>query len=350
MSDKSGKPVDPDPDATVTFQRSDLKKPDDDATVMMPSRKALEKPVDDDATVMLSAKSLQEPPKEVDADATVTLRASDLRRNEEAAAETAAAIASPATPPAAFRTDNDPEVTAAGVQPPSLGVTTEPSRLPMIGGAIVVVAVILYFVFSGNKAPAPAAPQAQAPASVPAASAPPAAASPAAPPAAPAAQAPAPTPAAPPAASKPASSSPASSKLADVLAADIKRGAIAVTEQGGVSTITLQSTHQFASGGVDPEASVRPLLLGLAAALDKVPGAIVVTGHADAKPSSHPKFPTNEALSAARGASAARLMAGKLKDPKRISSEGASDKQQLAPSDTPENRAKNRRLVITVKP
>src|SRR6185503_13933477 len=57
MSDKRDKPADPDPDATVTFTKG-IKPPehDDDATVMMPSKKALEKPADDDATVMMPSR------------------------------------------------------------------------------------------------------------------------------------------------------------------------------------------------------------------------------------------------------------------------------------------------------
>ena len=131
---------------------------------------------------------------------------------------------------------------------------------------------------------------------------------------------------------------------------EIKRGAIAVSEDGAGTAIAIRMTHQFASGGVDPEANLRPLLQSIAVALDKVPGAIVVTGHADAKPSSNPKFPSNQALSEARAQSAAKVMAAKLSDPKRITSEGASDSKPLAPSDTNENRAKNRRVVIVVNP
>ena len=134
------------------------------------------------------------------------------------------------------------------------------------------------------------------------------------------------------------------------LAAQIKSGLVAVSEEGGGTTITIRSSQQFASGGVDPEAKLRPVLQGIAAALDKVPGAIVVIGHADAKPSNNPKFPSNQELSAARAQSAAKLMAAKLGDPKRITSEGASDTKPLAPSDTAEDRAKNRRVVIVVKP
>lgn len=138
--------------------------------------------------------------------------------------------------------------------------------------------------------------------------------------------------------------------MKDQLAAFTKRGQVAVAEEGGGTTITIAGTHQFASGGVDPEPALRALLAGIGAALDKVPGTIVVTGHADAKPSSNPKFPSNQELSAARAQSAAKVMAAKLGDPKRVTSEGAADSKPLAPSDTAENRAKNRRVVIVVRP
>jgi flagellar motor protein MotB len=348
MSENRDKPADPDPDATITgFRGLPAEKPDDDATVMM-NRDALKEP-DADATVMMTRDALKEP----DEDATVMMPPGGFKPGAEAAA----------TPPAAFRTAGDPDATATGAKAPPMSVTQEPSRMPMIAGGIVVVLVILYFVMTGSKTPVPEAsktePVASAPA--PAATAPaPAATAPVPAATAPAAAAPEPAPAATasaapaavaPSAPAAAPSAPAGqSTVKAQLAAQIKSGLIEVADDGGGATITIRNSQQFASGGVDPEAKVRPLLLSIAAALDTIPGAIVVTGHADAKPSSNPKFPSNQALSEARAQSAAKLMAGKLKDPKRISSEGASDSKPLAPSDTAENRAKNRRVVIVVKP
>ena len=123
-----------------------------------------------------------------------------------------------------------------------------------------------------------------------------------------------------------------------------------MSEQAGGATITLPATNQFASGGVDPDAKMRPLLVSIAAALNKTTGSIVVIGHADATPSSNPKFPSNQALSEARAGSVAKVLMAGLSNPKRLSSEGASDSQPVAPSDTAENRAKNRRVVIILKP
>ena len=348
MSENRDKPVDPDPDATIAGTRGPLAgKPDDDATVMM-NRDAIKEP-DADATVRMTRDALKEP----DPDATISIPPGGFKPGAEAAAETAAAMGT--VSPAAFRTAGDPEATASGAKIGASTAIQEPSRMPMIAGGIVVILVVLYFVTTGNKPPAPeaskTAPVASAPAPAPAPA--PAATAPA--PAAPAATAPAAVAPSAPAAEPPApAASPAApagqSKVKDRLAAQIKSGLIDVSEEGGGTAITIRSGQQFASGSVDPDAKLRALLLSIAVALDKVPGAIVVTGHADAKPSSNPKFPSNQELSAARAQSAANLMAARLKDPKRISSEGASDAKPLAPSDTAENRAKNRRVAIVVKP
>ena len=336
MSDKKDKPADFDPDATVMQSAprpAEAPGHDPDATVMMGSRKDLVAP-DEDATVMMRPGALGGG----DEDATVMMPAG-LGKGEP-----------PAEPPkrmpmAAFQRDEDPDATVIGAPPPepepapataasapvvvpvvpvapaperSTPVTADTSRMPLIAGGLVVVAVALYFVLGGGKPPPPAEQKPEAPAAA------------------------APAPAAPAAPSK-------TPGVKDLLAAQVKSGSIAIAEEGGVTTITLTSVNQFASGGVDIEAKLAGSVLAIAVALDKVPGSIVVTGYADAKPSSNAKFPSNQALSAARGESVARLMAGKLRDPQRVKGEGAGDSRQVAPSDTAENRAKNRRVVIVLR-
>jgi flagellar motor protein MotB len=354
MSDKNDKPADFDPDATVMQPRArpaDEPKHDPDATVMMGSRKDLVAP-DEDATVMIRPGAMGGG----DEDATVMMPAG-LGKGEPPGE------VQQRVPMAAFQRDDDPDATvigapaaerepdpvpvavaavavvqgatAAATAVPELStpVSADTSRMPLVAGGLVVVAVALYLVFGGGKPPPPAEPKAEV-AAIPAPASAPAAAATSAP-----AGVVAPTPAVP--------GTPA---VKDVLAAQLKSGAIAVAEEGGVTTIALTGTNQFASGSVDIEAKHIPAVLAIAAALDKVPGSIFVTGHADAKPSSNPKFPSNQELSAARGASVAKVIAGKLRDPKRVKGEGAGDSMQVAPSDTAENRAKNRRVVIVLRP
>jgi type VI secretion system protein ImpK len=121
-----------------------------------------------------------------------------------------------------------------------------------------------------------------------------------------------------------------------------------VAEEAGRTLITLRNEHQFAPGSVLPAPELRPLFQKIAAALDKTPGSIVVTGYADASPTQ--RYGSNRELSAARAQAVARMMTPKLGDPKRLTAEGKGDAEPLAPSDTDANRAKNRRVVIVLKP
>lgn len=388
MSDKRDKPTEPDPDATVSIQRSSLAVgPDPDATVAL-QRSSLMAQSDPDATVAMQRSSLL---PATDPDATVSLQRSSLtaRPEEDAAAimpvrpavvaaaadesvmmpaggsmdepVAAAVAAAPAAPSAAtgipsphLRGESDPETTFVPAQAAAAPVPG--SRMPWIAGAVVLVIAGIFFALNSGKEPAPTAPKvspgaAATPAQVstpavtpPAAGTPPAVTAPAAGTAPAAAMTP--TAAAPAAA---ATAPAAQSTLQQQLAAEIKRGQIVLAQDAGATSITLRNEHQFASGSVDPEAVLRPLILSIAAALDKVPGAIVVTGHADAAPSTNPRFTSNAALSSARAGTVAKLMATKLADPQRLRSEGAADASAIAPNDTADNRAKNRRVVIVLK-
>lgn len=352
MSDKRDKPAEPDPEATVTIQRGSLSEPqteqtpaaDEDATVTLRRESLTEPPPDEDATVMMKAIKAGDAPEPPAPDEDSTVMMSPLKA--EAVREEVAAMAPAPGARLAFP-DSDPESTLIGAPPappPAAPVPAAASKMPWnaIAGGVVVLLVILYFVFSGGgkeSAPSPgpqtaAAPAAPTPATAETAATAPAAEAPAAAPAAPA------TPAA----------APAAAAAKTLLAGAIKRGQVSVSEEGGATTITFRVAQQFASGDVEPEPGLHKVLLEVAAVLDKAPGAIVVTGHADATPSTNKQFPSNQELSAARAAAAAKVMATKLHDPKRIRSEGASDAHPVAPNDTAANRAKNRRVVVVLKP
>ena len=87
----------------------------------------------------------------------------------------------------------------------------------------------------------------------------------------------------------------------------------------------------------------------IAVALEGIPGAIVVTGHADASPAGT-RYASNAELSAARARAVARLMTPKLSAPGRLSVEGKGDAELIAPGGTPEDRARNRRVTISIRP
>ena len=135
-----------------------------------------------------------------------------------------------------------------------------------------------------------------------------------------------------------------------ILATALKGEPVAITDSAGRVTIVLRNDRQFAAGSTLPAAELRPLIRKVAAALDKAPGPILVTGHADASPTHSTRFASNAELSATRARSVAQLMAPKLGDPARLSVEGKADAEPLTAGDTEADRAKNRRVTITLTP
>jgi chemotaxis protein MotB len=96
-------------------------------------------------------------------------------------------------------------------------------------------------------------------------------------------------------------------------------------------------------------------------ALDKLAEAVKdgtdvirVEGHTDDTPISEKlkaKYPSNWELSAARAASVARYFETKHQiDPIRLESLGFSKYHPVAANDTDENKARNRRVEIVLKP
>jgi type VI secretion system protein ImpK len=124
---------------------------------------------------------------------------------------------------------------------------------------------------------------------------------------------------------------------------------VTLSEKAGLISLELHEGRQFAPGSTLPVPDVQALLRKVAGALDKLPGAIVVVGHADASPPGQ-RFASNAELSAARARAAARAMAPALADPKRLTSEGKGDAEPVAPNDSEASRAKNRRISIQFRP
>jgi type VI secretion system protein ImpK len=196
-------------------------------------------------------------------------------------------------------------------------------------------AAALLVVFIGYRAtlkPEPAA----------VASAPPMAAAPpppvAAAPAAPVAVAPAPEPVLT-----------AHQRLGKELAPLVQGGLVALAEKAGRTTIGIRNDRQFASGDIQPDPAVQAILEQVGAALDRVPGRVLVRGYADGVPVKPGQFQSNVELSAARAKAAVAVIGSKMREPQRVTSEGAGEADPVAPNDTEENRAKNRRIAIVLE-
>lgn len=239
------------------------------------------------------------------------------------------------------------------------GVSTPPPqplpgvRLPWdaLGGAVLAL-LVLFAGYEAVKAPVPVPAPVPVVVTVPAPVPPP---GPAKTEVAP--QASSSTPAQPLAEAKSAEAKPAEARpapavptLQQQLAAEVQRGLITLTEDAQGTRIAIRHDRQFGLSDVEPTAEVQAIIERIAAALDGVPGAILVTGHADSVlVIPRPRFyASNHALSVARAEAVARLMAAKLSQPQRLKSAGAAESEPLVANATEPDRAKNRRVDIHI--
>jgi chemotaxis protein MotB len=73
-----------------------------------------------------------------------------------------------------------------------------------------------------------------------------------------------------------------------------------------------------------------------------------VEGHTDDVPIKSAAFPSNWELSAARAIAVVRFLQDQGVDPAKLAAAGYGEYQPIAGNDTPEGRAQNRRIEITL--
>ncbi|MGB0128800.1 MAG: OmpA family protein, partial [Rhodocyclaceae bacterium] len=94
-----------------------------------------------------------------------------------------------------------------------------------------------------------------------------------------------------------------------------------------------------------------PLIQRIGDALNQFPGRVLVTGHTDNQPlalSRRVRFPTNWDLSQARAEAVSALLNGRLTETARIRAEGRGESEPKVANDSPQHRAKNRRVEVTL--
>ncbi|RAN80961.1 hypothetical protein B5P43_03875 [Bacillus sp. SRB_336] len=140
--------------------------------------------------------------------------------------------------------------------------------------------------------------------------------------------------------------------LKQLLAPEEQAGALTVDEKpDGSALVRLNAAAMFASGGTEVAAKQIPMLHAITAALNQVPGRVIVVGHTDDQPVHSLKFKDNYALSAERARSVLQILSDGIDNAGRLESSGAGSSQPIAtPANLPENRARNRRVEILYSP
>ena len=138
-------------------------------------------------------------------------------------------------------------------------------------------------------------------------------------------------------------------RLRPLLENEIARKLVSVEDFQDRSTVTILGDGLFESGSAQIQDQYYPVLAAVSQALDSVEGQIIVTGYTDNQPIQSLNFPSNWHLSQARADAVKEILLNYVKNGgTRIRSEGRGSTDPVAPNDTLENRAKNRRVEITL--
>lgn len=136
-------------------------------------------------------------------------------------------------------------------------------------------------------------------------------------------------------------------RLATFLAPEIKAGLVEVADFGDRSVIVIKGDGFFEPASATVADRVQPLLVRIAEALNSVPGKVLITGHTDNQPIRSARFPSNWHLSQERAQAVEAVLANTVQA-ERMKVEGQADAEPLASNSTPEGRARNRRVEITL--
>jgi type VI secretion system protein ImpK len=141
-------------------------------------------------------------------------------------------------------------------------------------------------------------------------------------------------------------------RFAKFLEPEIKAGLVTVNDLADRSVVTLRGDGLFDPGQTVVKPQYVNVLGRIAEALNEVPGQVLVTGFTDNQPIRTVRFPSNWHLSQERADVVKnmldRRLTGKYATPNRVRAEGRAESEPVAPNDTPENRARNRRVEVTL--
>ncbi|BBB30815.1 flagellar motor protein MotB [Neptunomonas japonica] len=142
-----------------------------------------------------------------------------------------------------------------------------------------------------------------------------------------------------------------SNSLRDVFASMGVTDAVDVGEpRDGKIRIRVKGSVLFKSGDAEFNRQMMPILDGLLEKLEKNPEfKMGIQGHTDNIPIETAKFPSNWELSAIRATTVLRYLVRGGIDPERVTATGYGDALPIAPNETVEQRAANRRIEFVLE-
>lgn len=136
--------------------------------------------------------------------------------------------------------------------------------------------------------------------------------------------------------------------LSEVMAPLINQRMVSISQTRRGVVIDISASMLFRTGEATLQPGMLDVLRQVAAVLGREELPIEVEGHSDDVPIATAQFPSNWELSSARASSVARMLIDNGVPAKRLAVVGLASNQPLVPNDSPENRARNRRVIITI--
>lgn len=137
--------------------------------------------------------------------------------------------------------------------------------------------------------------------------------------------------------------------LVDQLESEILSNALSVSYDANKVVVRFADSATFTSGSEELKEDMYPILEKVEDVLATCKGEIIVSGYTDDLPVNSVRHRSNWDLSAARAVSVVhQLILNNKIDANTVSAAGRAETNPLVPNDSPENRAKNRRVEISV--
>ncbi len=142
---------------------------------------------------------------------------------------------------------------------------------------------------------------------------------------------------------------PSMKRITKDLEQEIKDGKVEVSMEPRGLVVSLKETAFFTSGEAVINVSSYPTLGKLAEVLKDTSNPLHIEGHTDSQPIHNSRFQSNWELSAARSIAMMEALSTRFAvDRKRMAIVGYADNMPEDSNDTPEGRAKNRRVDIVI--
>jgi chemotaxis protein MotB len=138
-------------------------------------------------------------------------------------------------------------------------------------------------------------------------------------------------------------------EILEALGPLVKDGHVRLAEGVQGVSVEINASVLFASGEAQLNPGAVTVLRAVAHVLAPTEFAVIVEGHTDNTPIATAQYPSNWELSAMRASSVVRLFVEAGVAAPRLTATGYAEQRPVAANETPEGRARNRRVAIMIE-